>query len=327
MTELHDAVDRILAGGREPAWQALSRAGFISVGLDEARGGSGGTLGDAAAVLGQAAYHCAPIPLAETTWLAGWLLAQAGQRVPAGQATAASGDLRITAGRLHGRLRRVPYAGQASEIVAVGDGFVCRVDPAACQVTAGRNLAGEERADVTVPGLAVPVIASPATPEDLLLRGALARSVQIGGAARRVLDSTVRYARQREQFGRPIAGFQAVQQQLAVLAAEVFVIDVSVRAAVRAAGTGGDRVAAAAAKCNASRAARQVARIAHQVHGAIGVTREHDLHLATTRLWSWSAEFGSARYWAARLDEWCGDRDPWAYLVDTADTADCGAAA
>ncbi|MFB9385262.1 acyl-CoA dehydrogenase family protein [Pseudonocardia petroleophila] len=57
----------------------------------------------------------------------------------------------------------------------------------------------------------------------------------------------------------------------------------------------------AAAKARTGEAAGEVARIAHQVHGAIGFTREHDLRLLTTRLWAWRDEDGSDARWQAEL--------------------------
>ena len=73
-------------------------------------------------------------------------------------------------------------------------------------------------------------------------------------------------------------------------------------AAARAADTDGvlgAELPIAMAKARASEAAGVVARIAHQVHGAIGFTREHDLRLATTRLWAWRDEDGSEAQWQA----------------------------
>jgi acyl-CoA dehydrogenase len=102
------------------------------------------------------------------------------------------------------------------------------------------------------------------------------------------------------QFGRPIGKLQAVQQQLALAAAEVAAAGAATEAAARAADTDGvlgARFAIAAAKARASQAAGEVARITHQVHGAIGFTREHHLRLVTTRLWAWRDEDGSEAEW------------------------------
>ncbi len=108
---------------------------------------------------------------------------------------------------------------------------------------------------------------------------------------------TTQYAQDRVQFGRPLGKFQAVQQNLAVLAGQAAA---AVAAADLAAEAVADRVKflpIAAAKARAGEAAGIAAAIAHQVHGAIGFTAEHDLHFLTRRLWSWRDEFGKDSAW------------------------------
>jgi acyl-CoA dehydrogenase len=118
------------------------------------------------------------------------------------------------------------------------------------------------------------------------------------GAARRALDLTVTYVKEREQFGRPLARFPTVQQELARMAGEVALIGAATQAAVAQAAVARDPAAAdvvpavLAAKAQASHCAGIVAAIAHQLHGAIGTTEEHRLRLTTTRLWSWRDEDG-----------------------------------
>ena len=122
---------------------------------------------------------------------------------------------------------------------------------------------------------------------------ALARAAQLRGAMEQVLAMSLRYASEREQFGRPLARFQAIQHHLAEIAGEA----AATGAAVDAAAQVGTPFAVAAAKARASQAAGTVARLAHQVHGAIGYTVEHDLHIWTTRLWAWRDEFGNEAHW------------------------------
>jgi alkylation response protein AidB-like acyl-CoA dehydrogenase len=114
---------------------------------------------------------------------------------------------------------------------------------------------------------------------------------------------TAGYARERRQFGRAIGQFQAVQQNLAVLAGQA-------ASAAAAAGLAAEAVAAwgpgllpavAAAKVRTGEAAGQAAAIAHQVHGAIGFTQEHRLHHYTRRLWAWRDAFGREAEWAQVL--------------------------
>jgi alkylation response protein AidB-like acyl-CoA dehydrogenase len=129
------------------------------------------------------------------------------------------------------------------------------------------------------------------------------RAAQIAGAAEAALELSVRYANDRVQFGRPIGKFQAIQQQLALLAEEVAASIVAVESAAIAVAE--DRASAAiavpAAKIRTGEAAGKICDIAHQVHGAIGFTEEHSLHYLTRRLWSWRDEFGTEADWALAL--------------------------
>ena len=133
------------------------------------------------------------------------------------------------------------------------------------------------------------------------LRGALARAAQMVGALERALELSVAYAQERKQFGREIGKFQAIQQDLALAAAEVSAAAAAVSFAVDQAESGNGDLAIAAAKIRVGQAAGVVAKIAHQVHGAMGLTEEYPLQLATRRLWSWRDEFGTESRWAAYL--------------------------
>ena len=132
--------------------------------------------------------------------------------------------------------------------------------------------------------------------------GALVRSCQMAGAVSAVLDLCVTYANERVQFGRPIGRFQAIQQQMALMAGEAAAAGVAAQDACRIVDAGGDLIAAAAAaKIRTGEAAGKAANIAHQVHGAIGFTDEYRLHQLTRRLWAWRSEFGTESVWAAML--------------------------
>lgn len=316
---------------RPGLWEELEEAGLTGIGIPEEAGGSGGTAEQAAVVLRTAAHHSAEIPIAETLWLAGPLLAAAGLPVPAGPLTAAEdhdGALTLERDgdgwRLDGTLPRVPWARDAVRIAVVVDGRVCSVDPADATLVHHRNLAGEPRDDVALRAVALTADRVAELPDgfSLRLRGALARSIQLGGAARRALEQSVDYAAQRRQFGRPIGKFQAMQQYLAEIAGEVAVLELSAGGAVAALDDGADPTATiAAVRANACRAASVVAELAHQVHGAIGTTHEHDLRRSTLRLWSWREEYGNENTWAAALGLLAAAaEDPW-HLITGPTTA------
>jgi len=115
----------------------------------------------------------------------------------------------------------------------------------------------------------------------------------------------------------PLAKFQAVQDLIARLAAESAAATAVVDAAARA---GAELRAVAAAKIRTATAASEGTRLAHQIHGAIGVTYEHQLHNLTTRLWSWRDEFGTEARWARVLGERvAADGAPgfWEWLVSS----------
>jgi acyl-CoA dehydrogenase len=246
------------------------------------------------------------VPLVETDLLAGWLLHAAGITPPAGPLTAVVGALEVDGDTARGRLSRVPWARAAAGIVVLTPTRVVLLDPAALTVTDGTNLAEEPRDAVAVAGPAQVAPVPGGTAQEFRLRAALGRALLLAGAARGALDAAVRYAGERVQFGRPIGKLQAVQQQLALAAAEVAAASAassSAAAAATAEGLGAPaaRFAVAAAKARAGEAAGAVARIAHQVHGAMGFTREHDLRLVTTRLWAWRDEDGSEARWQAEI--------------------------
>jgi acyl-CoA dehydrogenase len=316
----HGTPERIAAaaeaGWDAALWQALERTGLTLAGSPEEFGGSGGDLASAAEIAVTAGAAAAPVPLAETL-AAGMLLARAGQPIPPGPLT-----LAVAAGRDQA-LRRVPYGRLATTVAAGadadGDWLALIARPA--RVQHGRNLAAEPRDEVE-PGADAEVRGAPAGTADharRLLR--LFRSLLIAGAARRALELTVTYVREREQFGRPLARFPTVQQELARMAGEVALVTAATQAAVAAmqaagaatqaagAATQADRAEAPAggamsvlaAKAQASDSAGIVAAIAHQLHGAIGTTEEHRLRLTTTRLWSWRDEDGPASECFAEL--------------------------
>ncbi|MEA2252957.1 MAG: acyl-CoA dehydrogenase [Solirubrobacteraceae bacterium] len=292
-------------------WTALEEHGFTLVSLPEELGGAGGDVADAAAIARLTGRTAAPVPLADSVLVGGWLLAQAGLALgegpcPAAPVTDAVRLERASSGwRLTGRLPGVPWGRCAGTVAVLADGpegpMVVAVPAAALTVNEAANVAGEPRDDLTV-DTAIDAERVAAAPPELdaaavRRRGALARALTIAGALDQVLALTVSYVREREQFGRPIAKFQAVQQEIALLAGEVAATSAAVDAAVLAEAAAAAPWAVAVAKARASSAAGRAAAIAHQLHGAMGFTHEYPLHHLTRRLWAWRDEFGAESEW------------------------------
>lgn len=155
--------------------------------------------------------------------------------------------------------------------------------------------------------------------KDEALFAAMMLAAKMAGALQAALDLSVEYTRQRQQFGKPLAGFQAIQQQLAVFAEETAAANMAAAAAFSAANRGDAWFEIACAKLRANQAARVSTGIAHQVHGAMGFTAEYRLQHLTRRLWKWGSEHGNERFWSDRIGARVAERGAenfWADLTE-----------
>ena len=320
-------------------WDAVAETGLPLAALPESAGGADAEWSDLFAALRVAGRYSAPLPLAETM-LAGWAAATCGLETSDGPMTVGpvrSAD-RLTlrrdgnGWRLSGTASRLPYASFATRAVLVVDGpdgemAVTLDGTGGAELARGKNIANESRDTLTFHDTrlssdqAAPVKGG-VSRAALYRRGALARATMMSGAVEKALDLGVTYAQERQQFGRPISKFQAVQQNLAVLAGQT-------AAAVAAANLGiqglsvtnpeREEFLIAVAKTRVGEAATLACEIAHQVHGAIGFTKEYALQLSTRRLWSWREEFGADPEWAAKVGAYACGRGAdalWPMLTD-----------
>ena len=271
--------------GRSPQrWEALARMGVVGVMVPEQFGGMGLDEVALVLVLEESARAGLPEPLAAVAAVAAPLLADVAPaeiceqwlpRIAGGEAIA------ILA------LAATPYVDDAhvADLLLMTDGttlHAVRRDAVemAPQPTLDRS---RRRFHVQWRPNAANCIAFSAqrhlaTAAD---RSALAGAAAALGVARKLLEMATEYAKVREQFGVPIGSFQAIKHQLADVAVAVeFAAPLVYRAAWSLATDQPDRRGHAARACTAARrAAHQAARAALQVHGAIGYTDEHDLHL------------------------------------------------
>ncbi len=263
------------------AWDAVRANGFHLLALPD----SGAGLEELFAVVRAAGRQALPVPLAEALLANRWLGHEGDELVSIGLAANGSAFGEVPWGRNAARVLGVTAANElfAGHPVSVAE---------------GSNLAGEARDAV-----AVRDIETVETDEPAYAMLALSRVAASAGALERVLEMGLRYAGEREQFGRPIARFQAVQHNLAVAAAEVAAAVRATDAAIDASCEERFELEVAAAKSRVGEAAGIVVEAVHQVHGAMGFTYEHELHHFTRRLWAWREEFGGEVYWQTRLGE------------------------
>lgn len=305
-------------------WVRLDELGLVRLTGAEEAGGSGAGWPEAVELLRAAAWHGVKIPLAEHDLLACWLLETAGLEVEGKRRTACLLDD-------DGVARAVPWAADSERVVLLwrdGTGHrVTDVDTESLSVTVGHNNAGEPRDEVRADLAALSGTGvSDAVVTQFAHRAALVRAVQVCAALDRILESSVAHTRERTQFGRPLAKFQAVQNLVADIAAESALAraatDGALAEALRSDWSSSHLgfLVAVARSC-VGHATSVVVRNAHQVHGAIGTTLEHRLHEFTMPALSWRSEYGSVAHWDQVLTDYAtkaGAQQLWA-LVTAAD--------
>jgi alkylation response protein AidB-like acyl-CoA dehydrogenase len=277
-------------------WGDFAANGWLGLHVPEAHGGSGYGLEELVIVAEQLGRVAAPGPFIPTMIASAVLAAAAdGDTQVAHLAGLADGstvgawathvDATLDGERLTGsavaaggglaQVLLVPLGDDVAVLDLTGDGVTVEVPPSLDP--------GRRSARVRVDGAEVRVLAGAARTATDLARTILA--AEATGAARECTEAAAAYAKERQQFGRPIAMFQGVKHHCANMAVATELATSAVWDAARAAATGGDQLqyAAAVAATLAAPAADLCANLNTQVHGGIAITWEHDAHLYMRR--------------------------------------------
>lgn len=281
-----------------PLWETLLSAGFVDGLLPESADGAGLTLADAWPIMFCMGRHIVPLPYAHTMLARAWL-SHHQQFLPTGSVTFApfqvtSAPEGLTAHAVNfGLVANWVLVQHASQV------WLLAVDEATVTQSGGH---GSLDADLTWPREVVErgLLGQWDQPQFRHLM-ALSLAVLIAGAADRVFEMTLAHANQREQFGKPIGRFQALQQQISEVAELVFGARMATEMACRSSDWQPTLMLSALAKAQTSQTVPRVTAVAHAVHGAIGVTHEYDLQLFTRRLNEWARAGGGQAYWAEVL--------------------------
>ncbi len=310
---------------QQQLWQAVEENGLTMALVPEKLGGAGLTYEDTQIIIRGAGQHGAPIPLAEAV-LANGLMAEAGMTPPPGITTLApvrrKDILSLDGNRLNGVAGRVPWGRHADHVLVAAENKFALVAKNQFSANENFNIAAEPRDTLSFEDaelVAIGELSGHDTAAILYQYGAMLRAGQMAGALERILEMAVQYANDRTQFGRPIAKFQAIQQSLAVLAGNTAAAIAAATAAFKAADSKDPLFEIQVAKARASEAVGGATSIAHQTHGAIGFTYEHELHFLTRRLWSWRDEFGGSTYWSEAIGRDIAARGAdnlWPYLTE-----------
>jgi len=272
-----------------PLWSEILASGFLDALRSEADGGAGLMLAEVAPLMRLLGARAFPLPVAETM-VARSLLAAAGYEPPPGPIALA------TTGSHSAPL--VPFAAVAPHIL-LDTGTALHLYERDTLDIRDPELRGSLAMRIYGPGSAAPIVEIDRAVE-LSSLCAVVRAAQIAGAAGRILELTLAYARERIQFGKPIGRQQAIQQQLALMAEHAIMADMAAQIGCSG-GLAPSIEIAAVAKQVAGAAAFEIANTAHAVHCAIGISEEFDLQLLTRRLHEWRFVDGSDDWWGRRL--------------------------
>ncbi|WP_349604804.1 acyl-CoA dehydrogenase family protein [Cupriavidus sp. DF5525] len=309
---LIEAFERALAGlcsdeqvrrsesgeGADAQWSAIDALGFTDALVPVERGGAGLSLTDTFALFLAAGRAGLSHPFAETA-VARAILASAGHEhegecIAMAPAQAQAGDAIFC--------REVPGGALAHQVLVGWRGEWLLMPRALAQATPG---AYRPQASATLHwNSAAQAIRRLAAGEaDVLALCNAVHAAGMAGAMARIQAMSIEYVNNRQQFGRAISQFQAMQQELSVLAEQANASTFGARLGCTADGFLPRPLLAATAKLRCSEAASRVAAIAHAVHGAIGITEELALGLFTRRLHEWRACAGTETACATSLGD------------------------
>jgi acyl-CoA dehydrogenase len=281
-----------------PLWQALQESGLTLLGIDEEKGGVGGDFEDVFAILRIVGKYAAPIPLAEVIYANQFIANYEGEvehKLRVVHFENGSGD----------ELKYVPFARYADEIIVISQEGYKVVNLALNEISNNNeNIAAEPRDTVKVTQQLENRILNTSFEdalEDYTSFLALSRVAMMTGAMESILALSIFYSKERQQFGRSLHKFQAIQHHLTAMAGETAAAYATLAITSTAYQTDVAKEQIAMAKIVLSANANSVAKAAHQLHAGIGMTYEHELQHFTRRLWAWREEGGNETYWADQL--------------------------
>ena len=295
------------ASGRESAlWQQLTELGLVGITVPEAFGGLGMSAIDFVLLAQECGYVALPEPLVQTALVAVPLLQDLGgdlaatwlPRIAAGEAVVAVGLQQNVL---------VEDAHIADLLLLEHGGAIHALTPDHYELQRSESVdPSRQLFSVAVTG-AGNAVAEGEHAERLLARaldhGALGAAAQALGLAQRMVDLSVQYTTDRQQFGKPVGSFQAVKHHMANVAVQLEYARAPVHraACVLAAGGLNASEAVSHAKIVACEAAKLAAKNSIQVHGAMGYTWEVDLQIFMKKAWALANTWGDAGFHKARV--------------------------
>ena len=291
-------------------WETLGGTGVLGMTVPESHEGLGMDAVDLVLLLEELGRAACPEPVAEHVAVAVPLLRDHGSAALRDRwlSRAATGDVVLTAGS---PVDDLVLAASRADLMLLGvDGALHAVSADLVTCTAQQSVDASRRlARVAwTPSDETLLSDDPAVLEEWLDRGAWAAAAQAMGVAQQLLDMTVAYVADREQFGRPVGVNQAVKHHCSNVAIDLEFARPMVHMAAWSLAAGGSptdggsvSMDVSMAKSLASDAVDRACRVALQCHGAIGYTIEYDLQLWLKRGWALAASWGDSRLHRRRI--------------------------
>jgi len=327
-------------------WAQMAGLGWLGLAVPEEHGGTGASYLDLCLLVEEQGRSLLPSPFVPTVVLAGQAIARFGseaqraEHLPAianggrvmgvartsPDASWNTGEVGVVVDRagsgyvLDGAATLVEFANVADVLVVLaqhggaleaflvpGDAAGLITQPLRTLDFDNRHLVSFDRVRVSDDAVLGEPLGGAAIAEAIARWGTTARCAEMVGAAQRVLDMTVAYATDRIAFDRPIGSFQAIQHHCAEMAVDLLGARLVTWEAIWRVSEGLDaEEAVSVAKTWVGDAVPRVCARGHQIHGAIGFTREHDLHLYTRRVRAAELDFGDAVWHRERVAQALG---------------------
>lgn len=269
--------------------------------VKEDLGGAGMTLTDIIPIIQLSAQYGTPIPFIETI-ISNFLLSELNIKAENDFITLTNKteNILIKKNKISGNFKSIPYLHLAEKILVeteIKNQKYIILFKKGGKLTLEKNFLSEPKFDLDASELEI--ISMMEKPEPIDVQNLLinVRSIQSFGAMEKILKLCIEYCSQRKQFGRTLSKFQMIQNHISEIALEVAASGASLSTLKNNNKNFYNLKSTAIPKIRTGIASGKVIALSHQVHGAMGFTKEYELSYFTKALNSWRNEFGNEIYW------------------------------
>lgn len=269
--------------------------------VKEDLGGAGMTLTDIIPIIQLSAQYGTPIPFIETI-ISNFLLSELNIKAENDFITLTNKteNILIKKDKISGNFKSIPYLHLAEKILVeteIKNQKYIILFKKGGKLTLQKNFLSEPKFDLDASELEI--ISMMEKPEPIDVQNLLinVRSIQSFGAMEKILKLCIEYCSQRKQFGRTLSKFQMIQNHISEIALEVAASGASLSTLKNNNKNFYNLKSTAIPKIRTGIASGKVIALSHQVHGAMGFTKEYELSYFTKALNSWRNEFGNEIYW------------------------------